>query len=260
MLDQEDKVGLDRHGLYFLMGTVMEGGSDTTSSLIIAFLHALTKWPAVLRRAQAEVDAVVGADRTPTWADYARLPYVAACVKEAHRWRAMAPLGFPHSLAEDDWVDGMLLPKGSDVFINVFALHHDDVRFPDPDVFDPDHYRGVTALASELANGDHASRDHYGYGAGRRLCPGIHLAERNLFLALAKLVWAFDVGPGKDAAGQVVEPDVSHETGYSSGFLVCAEDFPCTITVRSEERRATVLKELAKARAVVFSRFEAPKE
>lgn len=260
VLDQGEKVALDKHGLYFLMGTVMEGGSDTTSSLVIAFLHAMTKWPGVLAKAQAEMDRVVGEDRTPTWDDYANLPYVAACVKEAHRWRPVTPLAFPHALAEDDWVDGMFLPKGSQVFINAFGMHHDERRFPNPDVFDPDHYRGVTALASELANGDYANRDHYGYGSGRRLCPGIHLAERNLFLAIAKLVWAFDIGPGRDAAGQAVEPDVSNEKGYCSGFLVCAEDFPCTVTVRSEARKATILRECDKARAEVFSRFETPKE
>ncbi|KAH6649219.1 cytochrome P450 [Chaetomium tenue] len=260
VLDQGEKVGLDKHGLYFLCGTVMEGGSDTTSSLIIAFLHAMTKWPGVLRKAQAEMDAVVGEERTPTWADHARLPYVAACVKEAHRWRPVTPLAFPHSLAEDDWVDGMFLPRGSDIFVNAFGMHHDEARFPDPDTFDPVHYEGFTGLASELANGDYANRDHYGYGSGRRLCPGIHLAERNLFLALAKLVWAFDIGPGMDAAGEVIEPDVSNEKGYCSGFLVCAEDFPCTITVRSEARKATILRESDKAAAEVFSRYETPKE
>ncbi|KAK5655502.1 hypothetical protein OQA88_5773 [Cercophora sp. LCS_1] len=260
VFDQGEKIDIDRHGLYFLCGTLMEGGSDTTSSLIIAFIHAMTKWPEVLKKAQEQMDQVVGEDRSPTWDDYEKLPYIAACVKEAHRWRPVTPLAFPHSLGEDDWVDGKFLPKGSDIFINVFAMHHDEKRFPNPDVFDPDHYKGVTALASELASGDYANRDHYGYGSGRRICPGIHLAERNLFLAIAKLVWAFNIGPGKDAAGKVIEPDVSHETGYCSGFLVCAEDFPCTITLRSEARKETILREAERARTEIFSKYETPKE
>ncbi|KAK4226602.1 phenol 2-monooxygenase [Podospora fimiseda] len=255
---QEKEQKIDRHGLYFLLGTMMEGGSDTTSSLIISFIHAMTKWPEVLRRAQREMDGVLGEERTPNWGDYERLPYVAACVKEAHRWRHVAPLAFPHSLAEDDWVDGMFLPKGSDVFINAFGMHHDEKRFNNPDVFDPDHFKGQTALASELANGEWEKRDHYGYGSGRRLCPGIHLAERNLFLALAKLIWAFDIGPGRDESGKVMEPDVSHETGYSDGFLVCANDFPCEIKLRSEERGRTILREFELARVEVFSKYETP--
>ncbi|KAK0657876.1 cytochrome P450 [Cercophora newfieldiana] len=260
ILDQSEKLDIDRHGLYFLCGTVMEGGSDTTSSLIIAFIHAMTKWPEVLRRAQAEIDSVVGEDRTPTWDDFASLPYITQCVKEAHRWRPVTPLAFPHSLAEDDWVDGMFLPKGSDIFINAFGMHMDEKRFPNPDVFNPDNFRGYTALASELASGEYANRDHYGYGSGRRICPGIHVAERNLFLAFAKLVWAFDILPGRDASGKRVEPDVSCETGYCSGFLVCAEDFPCEVSLRSEARRETILREVERARIEVFSKYEAPKE
>jgi len=107
ILDQEEKLDIDRHGLYFLCGTVMEGGSDTTSSLIIAFTHAMTKWPEVLKKAQAEINVVVGEGRAPTWEDFASLSYITQCVKEAHRWRPVTPLAFPHSLAEDDWVDGM---------------------------------------------------------------------------------------------------------------------------------------------------------
>jgi cytochrome P450 len=258
ILDQQEKIGFDRHKMYFLCGTLMEGGSDTTSSIIIAFIHAMTKWPEVQRKAQRQIDEVVGEDRSPTWDDYEKLPYVAACVKEAMRWRPVVPLAFPHSLAEDDWVDGMLLPKGSDIFINAFGMHHDEKRFPNPDVFNPDNYKGVTALASELANGDWANRDHYGYGSGRRLCPGIHLAERNLFLAIAKLLWAVNIKPGQDASGKNIEPEVSNERAYSAGFLVCAEPYPCEIVPRSETKRATVMREFDTVNAAVFSNFDTP--
>lgn len=100
VLDQNEKLELSRHQLYFLGGVLMEGGSDTSSSIILAFLHAMTKWEGVLKKAQAEIDAVVGEDRTPVWADYERLPYVAAVVKEAMRWRPVVPLAFPHAAAE----------------------------------------------------------------------------------------------------------------------------------------------------------------
>ena len=65
---------------------MMEGASDTSSSIIIAALQAFTKWPAVMHKAQKEIDAVMGEDRSPVWSDYAQLPYVAATVKEAMRW------------------------------------------------------------------------------------------------------------------------------------------------------------------------------
>lgn len=100
VLDQNEKLGLSRHQLYFLGGVLMEGGSDTSSSIILAFIHAMTKWGDILKKAQTEIDAVVGEDRTPVWADYDQLPYIAAVVKEAMRWRPVVPLAFPHAAAE----------------------------------------------------------------------------------------------------------------------------------------------------------------
>lgn len=102
ILDQNEKLGLTRHQLYFLGGVLMEGGSDTSSSVILAFIHAMTKWPDVLKKAQEEMDSVVGEDRTPQWSDYQKLPYAAATVKEAMRWRPVVPLAFPHAAAEGE--------------------------------------------------------------------------------------------------------------------------------------------------------------
>ena len=57
-----------------------EGGSDTSASIITAFVQAMVAYPDVQRKAQAEIDRVVGEDRSPTWEDYAALPYVGKCV------------------------------------------------------------------------------------------------------------------------------------------------------------------------------------
>lgn len=102
VLDQNEKLGFDRHQLYFLGGVMMEGGSDTSSSIIISCIQAMTKWPEVLEKAQKEIDSVIGENRTPTWEDYDKLPYIAAVVKEAMRWRPVVPLAFPHALAEGE--------------------------------------------------------------------------------------------------------------------------------------------------------------
>ena len=162
-----------------------------------------------------------------------------------------------HFFHLDDWIDGHFIPKGTIVIINAWGMHHDAKRFPDPDTFDPDHYKGQMALAPELAaSADYESRDHYGYGSGRRICPGIHLAERNLFLAIAKLIWAFDIKPGVDQAGKTIEPNFDPATGYSEGFLVCARDFPCQVEPRSKNRKETIMREYSQAQKEVFSNFE----
>jgi cytochrome P450 len=70
------------HELWFLGGTVTEGGSDTSASIITAFVQAMVAYPDVQRKAQAEIDRVVGENRSPTWEDYAALPYVGKFVNK----------------------------------------------------------------------------------------------------------------------------------------------------------------------------------
>lgn len=100
VLDQQEKYGLTTHQVTLLAGVTIKGGSDTTASVLSSTIQALVTNPMVLKKAQAEIDAVVGEDRTPTWDDYEKLPYIAAMVKESHRWRPVAPLAVPHALSE----------------------------------------------------------------------------------------------------------------------------------------------------------------
>lgn len=100
VLDAQEKNALPPNQLRFLGGVLMEGGSDTTSSLILAIVQAMIHYPEVQRKAQAQIDEVVGAGRSPQWSDLKRLPYINMIVKEGHRWRPIAPLCFPHALGE----------------------------------------------------------------------------------------------------------------------------------------------------------------
>ncbi|EAW11664.1 cytochrome P450 [Aspergillus clavatus NRRL 1] len=249
VLDGQEKNDLPWHQLAFIGGVLMEGGSDTSSSLTIAIVQALILNPAVQKKAHAEIDAVVGSDRSPVWEDLEKLPYINMIIKEGHRWRPILPLCFPHALGEDDWVDGKLLPKGTVVVINTWGMHMDPSQPDDPAAFIPERYANHPQLAPEYAAGKWENRDHYGYGVGRRICPGIHLAERNMFLAIAKLLWAFEFQRGE---GKI---DSDPVTGYHNGFLYCAKDYPCRPVVRNKTIRATIEREFATATKEVFSQF-----
>ncbi|KAK0513963.1 hypothetical protein JMJ35_003685 [Cladonia borealis] len=251
VLDQQEKNQLSRNELYFLGGVLMEGGSDTSSSLILAIILAMIAYPQVQDRAQAEIDAVIGDNRSPEWSDFSKLPYINMIIKESHRWRPVSPLGVAHALAEDYEVDGMLLPKGSTVVLNVWAMHHDERTWKDPQHFIPERFESYPGLASSYAaSGEWDKRDHFGYGAGRRICPGIHLAERNLFIGVAKLLWAFRFGAKEGA-----DINTSAETGLSQGFLHCVKEYGSSITLRSEAKRETIFREFEEARTI-FARYE----
>lgn len=104
-------------------------------------------------------------------------------------------------------------------------------------------------------SGDYEKRDHFGYGIGRRICPGIHLAERGLFLAVARILWAFQIKPKSDAAGKPIPIDVAPSTGYRDGFLNQCIPFEVDIKIRSEKRLETILAAAAKAEDEVLKTF-----
>ncbi|KAI9931097.1 hypothetical protein MW887_010754 [Aspergillus wentii] len=253
VLDAQDRNQLPLRQVAFIGGVLSEGGSDTTSTLIITIIQALILNPDVQKKAQAEIDAVVGFDRSPVWADMKQLPYLNMIVKEGHRWRAILPLCFPHALSQDDWIDGQFLSKGTTIIINTWGIHMDPSQHPEynPESFIPERYADHPLLASEYVGGKWENRDHYGYGVSRRICPGIHLAERNLLLAVTKLLWAFDFLPDER---KTIDTDL--RTGYNRGFLYSAKPFGCRTKVRSDRVRETVEREFGIAQRDVFSRFQ----
>ena len=100
LLQQEEKLDWTRHGLNFMAGLMMEAGSDTTSGVINSFLLLMTKFPEAYKKAQEQIDTVVGDDRCPRWEDWQKLPEVNKLLKETMRMRPVAPIAFPHALSE----------------------------------------------------------------------------------------------------------------------------------------------------------------
>ena len=109
-----DTVNLDRLPL---KSPILTYWLQTAYSLQ-AFFLAMVQNPDVLRKAQSELDAVVGSDRLPDFSDRASLPYVNAVIQEVKRWHSVAPVGISHrSTAEDEW-NGYRIPAGTVIVPN----------------------------------------------------------------------------------------------------------------------------------------------
>ena len=91
-----------------------------TFSMLQTFFLAMSLEPEVQRKAQAELDRVVSADRLPDYGDLDKLPYIKAIVMETMRKTPVAPLSVPHSVKEDDEYEGWIVPKGSVVVANIW--------------------------------------------------------------------------------------------------------------------------------------------
>ncbi|EXA28458.1 hypothetical protein FOVG_19938 [Fusarium oxysporum f. sp. pisi HDV247] len=253
------KYALDDEHIAYIGGVLMEGGSDTTASTILSFLMAMIKYPSVLRRAQAEVDKVCGVQRSPNFEDIGKLEYIRHCMTETLRWRPVAAGGIPHTLTEDDVYQGYHFPKGSTFLANTWAIHHDREVYDRPEDFTPERYE-KNLLGFKDSPEDSASiRKTYAFGAGRRICPGQHLAESSLLINMAKLVWVFDILPGKDNATgkQLSSSDIddSIATGWTNGFLTAPKEFPVSLVMRSPKHARIIDEECAEAQEV-FKAYE----
>lgn len=83
---------------------------------------AMALYPEVQKKAQAELDAVVGPDRLPNFEDRDSLVYIAAIIKESLRWFNVTPLGISHRSVEDDVVSGYFVPAGSILVANIWCV------------------------------------------------------------------------------------------------------------------------------------------
>ena len=185
------------------------GAFETTSTTLIWWILAMVAFPDVQSRAQAELDAVVGRARLPTFADTPHLPYVRAIIREVVRWRPASRLGLPHTAAEDDWYDGMFIPKGATCMANIWQCNHDRTVFgDDADDFKPERHLGDDG---ELLPGpkETSLEGHVSFGFGRRVCVGKHLANDSLFIHTARILWAATLKCTLDENGQEVLPDTS---------------------------------------------------
>ena len=168
----------------------------------------MVTYPEAQKRAQAELDAVVGRTRTPTFADFQHLPYIRAMVKEVLRWCPVVPLGIPHLSTEDDWYDGMFIPKGTIVIANTWELNHDlEIYGGDVAKFNPARFLDASGDVGPCSP-ETKEEGHFTYGFGRRVCVGKHVANNSLFIDIAVTLWACNIEPGKDERGNVIPIDV----------------------------------------------------
>ncbi|KUI63565.1 Cytochrome P450 1A1 [Cytospora mali] len=237
LFSEKDKYSLDKDEISSLSGNLFGAGSDTSSSTLITFILACCAFPDTLIPAYEELDRVVGPHRSPHFDDQPNLPYVNAFVKEVLRWRSVAIIGGqPHSPTQDDVYKGWLIPRGTWIQGNVWAIHHNDRDFPDPDRFNPKRYLPGDPDSRPFPG----ERGYMTFGWGRRVCSGQALAEQGTWVTVARLLWGFHIQKKRRADGSVVEVDIFN---YTDGLNMRPRPFECSIVPRSEDVRQTIERE-----------------
>ncbi|KAF0320343.1 cytochrome p450 [Colletotrichum asianum] len=199
VLKSDDLRGMSCKEEVAILGlSLIVGAADTSRMTTWTFLEAMMMFPEVQAKAREDIDRVVG-ERIPVYNDLKNIPYIRMMMKELWRWRPPVALGHLHITARD-------LQIGD-------AISHDPARHEDPERFWPERFKDDETTTMESMNAqDPTKRDHFAFGAGRRGCPGYHVAERSFVITMMRILWAFDIAPAPGTKSTLEFADYADES------------------------------------------------
>ncbi|XP_050424156.1 probable cytochrome P450 303a1 [Adelges cooleyi] len=199
--------------LAICMDMFMAGSETTSKSLGFGFLYLLLN-PEVQKKAQEEIDRVIGRDRLPTLNDRPNMPYLEALVLESVRVFMGRTFSIPHRALKDTTLQGYYIPKDTMVIANFAALLNDDDVWDSPEKFLPERFIGV--------DGKLIVPDEYlPFGYGKHRCMGQTLARSNIFLFTACLLQNFDfaIPPGQNPPSTLGVDGVTPSPGEFDAYV-----------------------------------------
>ncbi|ONI35471.1 hypothetical protein PRUPE_1G538000 [Prunus persica] len=131
-----------------------------------------------LKKAQKELDQIIGKGRQVKESDIKNLVYLQAIIKES-----------THCMVGDYHV-----PAGTRLLVNLSKLHRDPRVWSDPNEFRPERFL-TTHKSFDVKGHDF---ELIPFGSGRRMCPGMSLALKVIALTLASLLHGFEIGTPTD--------------------------------------------------------------
>ena len=169
--------------------TMFVAGHETTATALTWTFYALDRHPDVEARLHAEIDPVLAA-RPPALADLEKLPYARMVIEETMRLYPTVAM-ISRQAAVDDEIEGVPVPRGTVVNLNIWLAHRDPEIWPDPERFDPERFDP----ARRRSRPKHA---YFPFGSGPRVCIGNNFAlmEAQLILAAVARRWRLRVSGG----------------------------------------------------------------
>ncbi|CAK9173160.1 unnamed protein product [Ilex paraguariensis] len=188
-LQEEEDTGkrINMTQIKALLMDIVVGGTDTTSTMVEFVMAEIINNPEVMKRVQEELADVVGKNNMVEESHLQKLLYMDAVVKETFRLHPPLPFLVPRRPSQSCIVGGYTIPKDSNVFLNVWAMHRDPQFWEDPLEFKPERFLNCNGEWDYSGN----NFQYLPFGSGRRICAGIPLAERTLKYVLASFLHLF---------------------------------------------------------------------
>ncbi|XP_053380026.1 cytochrome P450 1A1-like [Mercenaria mercenaria] len=174
-------------------------GITTTCSTLSNLFLCLMNHPNYQRKAQEELNRVVGNERLPTIDDRRNCPFMEALVMETLRYITPSPFGGPHVTERNVQFEGFHIPAMSNVFASMWFIHHDERIWGDPWTFRPERFLDEKG---QLLEREHVfMKSLISFCVGRRHCIGEHFARSRMFLYTASLLQQWTFVPSPDRVG-----------------------------------------------------------
>ncbi|KAL6652937.1 hypothetical protein ACP70R_011862 [Stipagrostis hirtigluma subsp. patula] len=189
LLSVQEEYGLTRDSIKGILGDMFAAGTDTAYLVLEFTMAELMLNQDVMTKLQAEVRSnTPKGQKFVSEDDLTGMTYLKAVVKEILRLHPPTPLLLPHLSQKDCEVDNYIVPAGTTVFVNTWAIGRDPRIWDDADRFMPERF-----VQKVDVKGVGGKDFHYlPFGSGRRMCPGGNFGLASIELLLANLVYQFD--------------------------------------------------------------------
>ncbi|KAL6504945.1 hypothetical protein OROHE_023327 [Orobanche hederae] len=184
----KSEVKFTREHLKSLILDFFTAGTDTTAIATEWALAELINNPNVLKKAQQEIDQVIGSQRLVQESDALNLPYLQAVIKETFRLHPPIPM-LSRKSASDCVIGGYKIPANSLLFVNIWSMGRNPEYWENPMDLRPERFFEKEVCSLDV-KGQHF--ELLPFGTGRRGCPGMLLAIQELVTVIGTMVQCFD--------------------------------------------------------------------
>ncbi|KAL6629629.1 hypothetical protein ACP70R_029394 [Stipagrostis hirtigluma subsp. patula] len=191
LLSVRQEYGLTKDQMKALLLDVFFGGIETSASILEFTMAELMRRPHVMKKLQDAVrSGTPKGQELVGEANLADMAYLRAVVKESLRLHMVTPLVAPRISVSSCSIDGYVIPAGTRVLINAWAIGRDARFWEDAEEFIPERFVGDGSAAHVNLNG--TDFQFLPFGSGRRMCAGMNMGIATVELMLANLVHRFD--------------------------------------------------------------------